>query len=258
MKNFKTNRTEAVLSLVVTTALVITLAITIASSIKKGSKTAERENIVNLNETETPSLSARNSTSELATKTPDDTSKNHSKTTPDQMPTTPLIEDTTASKENELPIESDIEVISPKSVGTLYSFSEADTLAMPLNGSIVLDYNMDNTIWFPTLGVYKCNPGIYIGAEVGQSVTSSSTGKVESIFVDEEMGNSILVDLGNGYKATYGGLNDIQVLEGELIFAGSPLGTVAQPTSYFTVEGSGIYFKLTKDGIPENPFDYME
>lgn len=265
MKNLKLNRTEATLSLVVTIALVITLALTIASSIKKGTSNPERENMINLNETEAPGFLANNET-----QNPDTTIQNTKPNEITPQKNTPAtqndFDDRQAKIETVSPdsssetktAEPDVEVNSPKSVHALYSFGEADTLMMPINGSIILEYNMDNTIWFPTLGVYKCNPGIYIGANVGDAVISSCTGKVESIYTDKELGNSILVDLGNGYQATYGGLDNIQVLEGELIFAGTTLGNVANPTAYYTLEGSGIYFSLTKDGLPENPLDYME
>ena len=35
------------------------------------------------------------------------------------------------------------------------------------------------------------------------------------------------------------------------------LGTVAEPTAYYKEEGPGIYFAMTKDGIPVNPMDYL-
>ncbi len=129
---------------------------------------------------------------------------------------------------------------------------------MPVSGEIVLEYNMDNTIWFPTLGVYKCNPGIYIAGNIGTDVIASASGTVESITSNEELGSIVTINMGNGYKASYGQLENIKVSEGEVVIAGSVIGTVAEPTIYYTMEGSGIYFKLTKNDVPENPLDYME
>lgn len=39
--------------------------------------------------------------------------------------------------------------------------------------------------------------------------------------------------------------------------AGVFLGTVAAPTKYYTAEGTNVYFKMTKDGEPVNPLDYL-
>ncbi len=35
--------------------------------------------------------------------------------------------------------------------------------------------------------------------------------------------------------------------------AGDVIAEVASPTKYFSVEGTNVYFKLTKDGTPVNP-----
>lgn len=266
----KSKRTEAALSLLVTSALVITLAIAVASAIKKGTNNDEN-NIVNLNETESQNLSVDNRSQQKTTEVPSKTQFTENVANRGNSETD-LVTDKTETEDIKNPSEEiqsektaagdtaneDIPVASPNSVNTGYSFSEADTLKMPVVGEIILEYNTDNTIWFPTLGVYKCNPGIYISGNVGSDVVASASGTVESITSNEELGNIVTVNLGNGYKASYGQLDDIKVSEGEVVLSGSVIGTVAEPTIYYTMEGSGIYFKLTHDDIPENPLDYME
>lgn len=266
----KSKRTEAALSLLVTSALVITLAIAVASAIKKGTNNDEN-NIINLNETESQNLTALNNsqqnTSDISnvqtpstkksadskTSTPDTTTDNLTADSDDTFEDENEASDVTDSEEN-----SDVSEVADSSVNTGYSFSEADTLQMPVNGEIVLEYNMDSTIWFPTLGVYKCNPGIYIAGNTGTDVIASASGTVESITQNEELGNIVTINMGNGYKASYGQLANINVAEGEVVLSGTVIGTVAEPTIYYTMEGSGVYFKLTRDEAPENPLDYME
>lgn len=271
--NSKTKRTEAALSLLVTCALVITLAIAVASAIKKGNDTdTPNNNFVNLNETEGGNLTADNSNNATVgnTDTPNSNTNTMHPTRDSEFPSltannnTPADEELTeedngsAEEPTEAPQVSDVPVGADTSVGTGYSFSEADTLSMPVAGDIILSYSMDSTIWFPTLGVYKCNPGLYIGGEVGTSVTASASGTVDKITINEELGNVVTIDMGNGYKATYGQLDNIAVSEGEVVLAGSVIGTVANPTIYYTTEGSGVYFELTKEGSPANPLEYME
>lgn len=269
--NSKTKRTEAALSLLVTCALVITLAIAVASAIKKGNDTdTPNNNFVNLNETEGGNLTADNSNSATLgnTNTPNTNTMHPTRDTDFPSLTAnnndPADEeltegDNSSSEEStEAPQITDVPVGADTSVGTKYSFSEADTLSMPVAGDIILSYSMDSTIWFPTLGVYKCNPGLYIGGEVGTTVTASASGTVDKITINEELGNVVTIDMGNGYKATYGQLDNIAVSEGEVVLAGSVIGTVANPTIYYTTEGSGVYFELTKDGSPANPLEYMD
>ena len=277
----KSKRTEAALSLLVTSALVITLSIAVASAIKKGTSNNEN-NMINLNETESQNLSADNGSKQNTpskTQTPSsnsttNNSQDSSSETVDGSDKTNTnlhearndsnetdfenINASDADKTSDASDSSDVPVVSGNSIGTGYSFSEADTLKMPVSGEIVLEYNMDNTIWFPTLGVYKCNPGIYIAGNIGTDVIASASGTVESITSNEELGSIVTINMGNGYKASYGQLGNIKVSEGEVVIAGSVIGTVAEPTIYYTMEGSGIYFKLTKNDVPENPLDYME
>ena len=65
------------------------------------------------------------------------------------------------------------------------------------------------------------------------------------------------MDLGNGYELTYGQLENITVSEGSYVSVGDGIGTVAAPTKYYSVEGTNVYFKLTKDGEPVNPMGQL-
>lgn len=260
----KSKRTEATLSLLVTSALVITLAIAVASAIKKGSNTDEPNNIINLNETEAPGLSLNNSNPDTGTSPASDIKqaknsdlyKTKDTDITDSINDVGLIDETVA--ETTALSDENVPVDAGSKVNTSYSFSESDRLLMPVSGEIILSYNMDNTIWFPTLGVYKCNPGIYISSDVGTDVIASATGCVESITINEELGNIVTIDMGNGYKSSYGQLDNITVQKGEVVLAGSKIGSVSAPTIYYSKEGSGVYFKLTNNDIPANPLDYME
>lgn len=133
------------------------------------------------------------------------------------------------------------------------TFSDSDTLIWPIVGNILVNYSMDKTVYFPTLQQYKYNPAIIIQASEGDLITSASAGKVKSVFQDPKIGNAVVMELGGGYEATYGQLTNILVSEGSYVAAGDIIAEVAAPTKYFSVEGTNVYFKLTKDGEPVNP-----
>lgn len=139
------------------------------------------------------------------------------------------------------------------SVAQAISFSEKDGLQWPIVGNVLLNYSMDKTIYFPTLQQYKYNPAIVIEAQQGENITAAASGKVVSVYQDAEIGQAIVMDLGNGYELTYGQLENITVKTGDYVSAGTVLATVAEPTKYYSVEGCNVYFKLTKDGIAVNP-----
>ena len=130
-------------------------------------------------------------------------------------------------------------------------------IAWPVAGNILIDFSMDTTTYFQTLDQYKCNPGILIGAEVNTPVTCAYGGVVESIYGDDEYGTCIVVNMGNDYRAIYGQVKDVAVSEGQAVTAGQQLAFVAQPSRYYTLEGSHLFFEITKDDISVNPHNYL-
>lgn len=137
------------------------------------------------------------------------------------------------------------------------NFTENSLMEWPVNGQVVLDYNMENTVYFPTLNVYKLNPAVAVSAEVGAPVAAAANGKIVSVSENEETGKTVTVDMGNGYQAVYGQLKDVQVQEDAYITAGSVVGYVNEPTKYYTKEGANLYFAMKKDGSPVDPVQYL-
>ena len=148
-------------------------------------------------------------------------------------------------------------VITPAQSSTLY-FAVNDVLGWPVDGNVILGYNMDTPVYFSTLDQYKYNPAIMIGGEVGDEVSAAAIGEVTSIKEDAKTGITITMNLGNGYEAVYGQLKDVCVEEGERVDKGEVIGYLSEPTKYFSVEGPNLYFQLLKDGTPVNPMEYME
>ena len=137
------------------------------------------------------------------------------------------------------------------------SFGESSKLAWPIAGNVLLNYSMDKTIYFPTLQQYKYNPSIVISAAEGTGVACAADGIVESVYEDAQTGQTVVMRLGGGYELTYGQLQEVTVEEGDYVETGAVIGHVAEPTKYYSVEGSNVYFKLTKDGEAVNPLDYL-
>lgn len=150
-------------------------------------------------------------------------------------------------------MEDTMAIATSTSIQPALTFSDSDTLSWPIVGNVLINYSMDKTVYFPTLEQYKYNPAIMISAVEGETITAAANGKVNSVYADPELGNVIVMELGNGYEITYGQLKDITVSEGGFVNKGDIIGSVAAPTKYYVVEGCNVYFKLTKDGIPVNP-----
>lgn len=137
-------------------------------------------------------------------------------------------------------------------------FTENSVIDWPVEGTILLDYSMDETTYFSTLNVYKCNPAVLLKAEVDDPVYAAYAGTVKDIFTSAETGDTIIVDMGNGYEATYGQLKNITVSKGDTIQKGMQVGNVCEPTKYYRNEGINLYFGMTKDNEPVDPAMYTE
>lgn len=137
-------------------------------------------------------------------------------------------------------------------------FSEDSLLTWPAAGTVLMDYNMNSTVYFKTLNQYKYNPALIISSEVGNQVIASAKGIVESVSVNEETGTTLKLNIGDNYSLIYGQLKEVAVAEGDVVEQGQLLGYVSEPTKYFVEEGSNLYFQVQKDGQPVDPFLYLE
>lgn len=161
--------------------------------------------------------------------------------------------ETAAGMDQEAVLQSKIETAAE----TL-QFDAGQTLAWPIVGNVLINYSMDGYVYFTTLGQYRYSPAIVIAAAQGEHITSACDGIVSDVFYDEEIGNAVTVTLGSGYELTYGQLADIAVERGDYVATGELIGVVAEPTKYYSLEGSNVYFAMTKDGEPVNPLTLLQ
>jgi murein DD-endopeptidase MepM/ murein hydrolase activator NlpD len=141
------------------------------------------------------------------------------------------------------------------------SFNADDGLRWPIKGNVIMNYSMDHTIYHATLMLYKCNPAIIIDAEVGDEVKAAAKGVVTSIEEDnDETGCTVTTSIGDGYSLVYGQLDgealDLEV--GDTVDAGDAIGLIAEPTEYYTVEGSNLYFKVLENDQTVNPMSLLK
>ncbi|MGN0313752.1 MAG: peptidoglycan DD-metalloendopeptidase family protein [Fusicatenibacter sp.] len=137
-------------------------------------------------------------------------------------------------------------------------FNEGMVLELPAEGTTVLiPYSMENTVYFPTLDLYQCNPGVVLGAAEGTPVRTVANSEVVLIEEDARTGTTVTMNMGNGYQAVYGQLKDVSLEIGQQLEAGTQFGTIAEPTKYYVKEGSNLYFQLKKDGKTLDPMLYL-
>lgn len=172
------------------------------------------------------------------------------------------------TEEDESQLEVDLdkdtssdEAVEDAEVGTITEetlyFDKNGDFMWPIEGTVLLDYSMDSTIYFPTLEQYKCNPAMVFAADVNSKVYFVARGKITNIETNEETGCTVTQDLGDGYTAIYGQLKELNFAVGDMVEAGQVVGYVSEPTKYYSVEGSNVYFQLLKDGVPVDPEEIL-
>lgn len=137
-------------------------------------------------------------------------------------------------------------------------FNGEDGLSWPVIGNIIMNYSMDERIYFATLNEYNYYPAVAISAEEGAPVSAAAIGKVTKTGINEEIGQYVIMDLGDGYEATYGQLTELTVKQGDKVSKGQIIGYVAAPTKYYSIEGTNLYFKLEQNGTSVNPVGYFK
>ena len=101
---------------------------------------------------------------------------------------------------------------------------------------------MDTTVYFETLKEYKCSPAMVIEAQTGDEVKAVYESKVAEVSSNPELGNYVKLELGDGYTVTLGQLQDVKVALGKHLDAGQVVGTVGEPSRFYSEEGSNLYF----------------
>lgn len=238
---------QKIFSIVASLAIVAALVAGLVSVIKNNTKDKKR-NYIDLNvvenQTPTDAQNREKETKYIVVERPTETEAKET-----EAETEPVKEANASVSDGE---NETIEVNAP-----VFSFTETSRLTWPVVGDVLLGFNMDNTIYFPTLDVYRCNPAIMITVPEGTEVRSAAAGIVEEVYVDNETGTTMKIAIGNGYELTYGQLTDVKVGISDVIEPGTIIGKIAAPTKYYTKEGSNLYFKLTKDGIAIDPMLYL-
>lgn len=137
--------------------------------------------------------------------------------------------------------------VRPKPVFvTTQSAVSSAGFAWPLRGGMSQYYS-----WY--------HPGIDITNPVGTPIVAATTGVVSGASSgtwDGGYGNSVYIDMGNGYKTHYAHMGDIYVSVGQAVVGGKTvIGTVGM-TGRTT--GAHLHFEIIQNGAFVNPLGFLQ
>lgn len=153
---------------------------------------------------------------------------------------------------------SQTEVLSPQLIAEQLSFDKSAGLLWPVSGKVVIPYSKDHGVYYHTLEQFSTSDAMVLSAAAGTEVKAAAKGVVTSIEEDYRTGTTVTLALGNNTSLVYGQLELEGLKEGDVVEAGECIGTVAEPTRYFVVEGPNLYFKVLEGETSINPAEFLQ
>ena len=152
----------------------------------------------------------------------------------------------------------DAAVLSPDGVIKGLNFSAETGMLWPITGEALISYSPDHAIYHKTLDSYRTSNYVLLSGEAGTHVSAAADGLVTSVKEELKTGTTVTVRVAEDYEIVYGLLSDVTVKEGDFVDAGTVFATVAQPTRYFTEDGTGLYMQVLEHGETVNPMLFLQ
>ena len=133
-------------------------------------------------------------------------------------------------------------------------YQSGDVMQWPVEGEVVMAFSTKKPVFDKTLEQFRTNSSISIAGPQTTQVRATASGIVESVTTNPQTGVTVVIDHGNGWKTTYGQLQDkVVVKENEVVAKGKVIGGIGKPSQYSVLLGEHLYFQVTKDGEPIDP-----
>ncbi|MDR1805930.1 MAG: M23 family metallopeptidase [Clostridium sp.] len=101
---------------------------------------------------------------------------------------------------------------------------------LPFGTDIMRDYSNGELVYLPTMDDWRSHDGVDFGGAVGNDVLAVQDGKVKKVYTDELWGTVVELDHGNGFVASYRGLDAKSALpkEGASVERGAVIGKLGE------------------------------
>lgn len=96
--------------------------------------------------------------------------------------------------------------------------------------------------------------GTDFSAQAGSPVFATGSGMVESAGKMGELGNTIVINHGNGFMTSYSHLESIKTRKGSSVRKGDVIGSVGQTGA---ATGPHLHYSIKKDGVPQDPETFI-
>lgn len=130
---------------------------------------------------------------------------------------------------------------------------------IPVNGSIISPFSIDALVFSKTLEDWRIHTGIDIKASAGSVVKAASNGRIEDIYFDEMMGQTIVLSHSENIKSIYSNLDsEISVKKGTTVKKGDIIGKIGKTSVCESGEQDHLHFEIIKNGKQIDPYSLIK
>ena len=128
----------------------------------------------------------------------------------------------------------------------------------PLDGKTVSQFSMDALTYNQTTRDWRVHDGMDISAQAGTKVCAAADGTVYTVYEDETMGTTVVINHVNGYTTKYASLaSEVAVKVGDTVTAGQVIGSVGVSALLESGLGEHVHFAVSCEGKPVNPVEFL-
>ncbi len=131
-------------------------------------------------------------------------------------------------------------------------------LQKPVSGEILQEAAVDHLTYNPTTRDWRTHEGMDLAAELSAPVCAAAAGTVYTIYEDEQLGMTVVLQHDEGYTTHYSNLSEeIPVTVGQKLSAGETLGTVGQTACVEQAVQSHVHFAVYLNSKALDPADFL-
>ena len=135
------------------------------------------------------------------------------------------------------------------------------TYVSPCDGGYVQKgYDESVLVFSATTNEYRIHLGIDISGNVGDPVRAFSDGTVEKIYKDYFMGQTVVIDHGNGLKSYYMNLSETLpegIEAGKTVAHGTVIGAIGETANLECADSPHLHFELKLGDKTVDPSGYV-
>ena len=143
-----------------------------------------------------------------------------------------------------------------KTTAETQSFT-ANSFIMPLGGTIGKKFSKEKMQFSKTFNDWRLHLGIDIFSKKGTDVFSAGKGRVKKVYKDSALGDTVVINHGNGIVCYYCGLENIKVSKGDIVEIGKKIGVIGKVPCEIS-EKPHLHFEVEKDGAKVDPIKELE